>query len=193
MSRISGAGEDVLQGDKSGLAGRYATALYQLAEEQKAVDSVAGELKLLRNLIAESQDLRRLLHHPLLKREDQSRAIQALLNKAQMQDLIKRFLGIVAANRRLSLLPDVIEAFLSMLARARGEVTAEVISAQPLTAEQQTMLAASLQATQGGKVAINAKVDPEILGGLIVKLGSRMIDGSLRTKLNKLQFAMKGI
>lgn len=176
-----------------GLAERYAVALYDLADEQKALDAVAGDLRGLRSLIDESADLRRLIRSPVLARADQGRAMAALAERAGFQPLLRNLLGLLARNRRLFVLPEVIGAYLARLATRRGEVTAEVISAQDLSSAQREALDERLRRAIGGKVAIELRVDPSLLGGLIVKLGSRMVDASLSSKLYRLQLAMKGV
>jgi len=176
-----------------GLAERYAVALYDLADEQKALDPVAGDLRALRALIDDSADLRRLIRSPVLARADQGRAVAALAESAGFQTLLRNLLGLLARNRRLFVLPEVIAAFLARLAERRGEVTAEVISAQDLSQAQRGALDERLRRAVGGKVAIELRVDPSLLGGLIVKLGSRMVDASLSSKLHRLQLVMKGV
>lgn len=175
------------------IAGRYASALFELAEEQKALDQVAEDLRSLRDMIAASPDLRRLVRSPVLSREEQARGVIALAEKAGMADLTRRFLGVVADNRRLFALVDVIEAYLAQLAARRGETTAQVLSAAPLTDRHLESLKESLKAAVGGKVSVDVKVDPELLGGMVVQVGSRLIDSSLRTKLQQLKLAMKGV
>ena len=177
----------------SGLGERYATALYDLADEQKLLDPVADDLRALRGLIDESADLKRLIRSPVLSRTDQGKAIAALAEKAGFQALVRNILGLLAKNRRLFVLPELVEAYLTELAVRRGEVTAEVISAQPLSDAQKQSLDERLRRAVGGKVAIETRVDPSLLGGLIVKLGSRMVDASLSSKLQRLQLAMKGV
>lgn len=177
----------------TGLGARYATALYELADEQKALDAVAGDLRALRQLIDESADLRRLIRSPVLTRAAQGKAIAALAERAGFQALVRNILGLMAKNRRLFVLPDVINAYLSELAARRGEVTAQVISAQALSDAQRAALDERLRRAVGGKVAIETRVDPSLLGGLIIKLGSRMVDASLSSKLHRLQLAMKGV
>lgn len=177
----------------TGLGERYATALYELADEQKALDGVAGDLRTLRGLIDESADLRRMIRSPVLSRAEQGKAIAALAEAAGLQLLVRNILGLLAKNRRLFVLPEVIEAFLAELASRRGEVTAQVVSAQPLSDAQRQSLDERLRRAVGGKVAIETRVDPSLLGGLIVKLGSRMVDASLSSKLQRLQLAMKGV
>lgn len=177
---------------ESGLTGRYAAALFDLADEGKALDAVAGDLVALQKALGESEDLTRLVRSPVLDRDEQWKAMDALLAKMGANALTRKFLGVVTANRRLFALSGIIHAFLAELASRRGEVTADVISAHPLSDAQIKDLEASLKKALGGKVAIAPRVDSSILGGLIVKVGSRMIDSSLRTQLQKLKFAMKG-
>jgi F-type H+-transporting ATPase subunit delta len=176
-----------------GLAGRYAKALFELADEKKSLDAVAADLKSLRTLIADSDDLRRLLRSPVISRIEQARAMEAVLSKAGAGDLVKRFIGLVADNRRLFALPQMIDAYLAELASRRGEVTAEVVSAQPLDDASRQRLAEALKRVAGQRVTVDLRVDPSLIAGLVVKVGSRMIDSSLRTKLNRMQIAMKGI
>ncbi|NNG05507.1 MAG: F0F1 ATP synthase subunit delta [Inquilinus sp.] len=177
----------------SGLASRYATALFELADEAKALDAVAGDLKGLKGLIGESADLRRLVFTPVLGRAEQGRAIAAVLEKAGAGALTRQFIGVVAGNRRLFALPAMIDAYLAELARRRGEVTAEVTAATALSDAQTAALVDGLKKAIGAKVSVDVTVDPSLLGGMIVKVGSRMVDSSLRTKLSKLQLAMKGV
>jgi F-type H+-transporting ATPase subunit delta len=177
----------------TGLGARYATALYELADEQKSLDDVAVDLRALRGLIDESADLRRLIRSPVLTRAEQGKAIAALAERAGFKPLVRNILGLLARNRRLFVLPAVIDAYLAELAARRGEVTAQVIAAQELTEAQRQTLDEKLRRAVGGKVAMELRVDPSLLGGLIVKLGSRMVDASLSSKLQRLQLAMKGI
>lgn len=177
---------------ESGLAGRYAAALFESADEGKVLDAVAEDLVALQNALGESADLMRLVRSPVLDRDEQWKAMAALLEKMGAHDLTTKFLGVVTANRRLFALSGIIRAYLEELASRRGEVTADVVSAHPLSNSQVKALEDSLKKALGGKVAIAPRVDPSILGGLIVKVGSRMIDSSLRTQLQKLKFAMKG-
>ncbi|WP_119462904.1 F0F1 ATP synthase subunit delta [Rhodospirillaceae bacterium SYSU D60014] len=176
-----------------GLAARYAAALFDLADEKKELDSVAADLSALKSMISESEALDRLLRSPVLSREEQGRAMSALLEKAGTGDLVRRFVGLVAENRRLFVLADMIDAYLAQLASRRGEVTAQVTSAHPLSDAQQQAVTEALRRVVGGKVAVDLSVDRSLIGGLIVKVGSRMIDSSLRTKLQRLQIAMKGV
>ncbi|NYZ13612.1 F0F1 ATP synthase subunit delta [Azospirillum sp. RWY-5-1] len=175
----------------SELAARYSTALFDLADENKALDQVASDLTTLKQLLAESADLRRLVRSPVISRADQGRAMAALLDEVAASDLTKRFVGLVAANRRLFVLSGMIDGFLAELARRRGEATAQVTAARPLTDAQIEAVTEALRSVVGNKVAVNVTVDPELIGGMIVRYGSRMIDASVRTKLNKLQLAMK--
>ncbi len=177
----------------TGLSGRYATALFELADEQKALDQVAGDLSSVGAMLDESDDLRRLIRSPVVSKGDQQKAIQALLDAAGISELTRNFIGVVIDNRRLFALPGMIKGYLALLARARGEATAEVVSAKPLTDAQQSAIVESLRKAVGTKVAIEAKVDESLLGGLVVKVGSRMVDTSLKTKLSQLRLAMKGV
>lgn len=177
----------------SGLAGRYAIALYELADEAGSLDRVADDLAALKGMIADSDDLRRLVRSPVIGWEDQQRALDAILDKAGADDLTRRFVGMVAQSRRLFALADMCEAFLAERARRRGEVTAKVTTAAALSDAQSKALGESLKKALGATVTIDASVDPSLLGGMIVQVGSRMVDTSLRTKLNKLQLAMKGV
>lgn len=185
-----------MAGDKtslSGLAGRYASALLDLADEKKALDEVSADLQSLRSMIAESGDLRRLLGSPVITREDQRRAMTAIMDKAGIGQITRNFVLVVARNHRLFALSAMIDAYLAELARRRGEITAEVTSARKLSDAQQAALLDTLRASVGGKVQLALKVDPALIGGLVVKVGSRMIDSSLRSKLQRLQLAMKGV
>lgn len=177
----------------SGLAGRYAVALLDLADEKNELDRVAEDLRGLKAIIADSEDLRRLIRSPLYGREDQAKAMTAILNKAGVSDLTHRFVLVVARNRRLFVLDQMITVYLAELARRRGEIAAQVISASALTDQQHSALLDTLKSTVGAKVRVDVKVDESLIGGLIVKVGSRMIDSSLRSKLQRLQLAMKGV
>jgi F-type H+-transporting ATPase subunit delta len=176
----------------SGLAGRYAVALFELARDQDALDVVAGDLEGLRALLGESADLTRLIKSPVLSREDQERAMGAVAARAGFHDLTRRFLGLLAQKRRLFALPEIIDGYIALLAEHRGEVGAELVSAVPLSEEQVAAVRAQLAAWAGKEVRLVTSVDPALLGGLIVRIGSRMIDASLRTKLHQLELAMKG-
>ncbi|MBA5776966.1 F0F1 ATP synthase subunit delta [Stappia sp. F7233] len=177
----------------SGVASRYATALLDLAEEQKAVAAVEKDLDAFDKLLAESKDLDRLVRSPVFSADEQLKALTSILDKAGMTGLAANFIKLAAKNRRLFAVPGMIAAFRVALAQRRGETTAEVTSAAPLSADQVAALKDALKASTGKTVNISAKVDPDLIGGLIVKIGSRMIDTSLKTKLNSLKFAMKEV
>lgn len=177
----------------TGLAGRYATALYELADEAKALDNVAVDLKTLKALIADSSDLRRLISSPLIPRAQQAKAALALAEKAGLSDISRRFVGTVARNRRLASLTQIIDGYMALLAHHRGEITAQVTSAKPLSQPQADAVGNALRAAVGKKVAVQLNVDPQLLGGIKVKVGSRLIDASLASKLQRLQLAMKGV
>lgn len=177
----------------SGIAGRYATALFELASDAKQVDAVASDLATIKTSMEDCADLARLVRSPLVSRDDQERAILAVLEKLGTSDLVRRFVGTVAQNRRLFALADMIGAFGQLLAAARGEVVAKVISAKKLTVKQMEALTKELKSSIGSDVAIEADVDSSLIGGLVVKVGSRMVDSSIRTKLQNLKFAMKGV
>jgi len=174
------------------LAGRYALALFQLARDGKALDSVAASLATLKAALAESADLRTLTQSPLVGRDAAARAIEAVAGTLGLDSLTSRTLGVLAQNRRLAQIPAVIRAFDTLLSAHKGETRAEITSAFPLTRTQQTALARQLKARIGRDMALDLAVDPAIMGGLIVKMGSQMIDSSIRTRLNKLAHAMKG-
>jgi F-type H+-transporting ATPase subunit delta len=176
-----------------GLATRYAAALFELADDKHQLDTVAADLAALAKMIAESADLKRLINSPVLSRAEQGKGIAAVLKAAGFGDITQKFIGLVAQNRRLFAVPAMIKAFQKLLADKRGLMTAEVTAARPLTAVQQAAVSDAIKRVVGGTVSIDVKVDPSLLGGLIVQVGSRMIDSSLKTKLQKLQFAMKGV
>jgi len=177
----------------AGVAGRYASALFELAEEQRQLAQVEQDLKSFQQLLDESEDLRRLIRSPVFSSDEQGDAITAILERAAIGGLAANFLKLTARNRRLFAVPDIIRAFRAMCARARGEVEADVASAFPLKDGQMQALKEALRATVGKDVQVNLKVDPALLGGLVVKIGSRMIDSSLRTKLNSLKIRMKEV
>jgi len=177
----------------SGVAERYANALFELASDQKSVPAVEADLDRFAGLLTESPDLLRLVRSPVFSSDEQLRAISTILEKDQIGGLVANLVKVAAANRRLFVVPAMIAAFKRMSARARGEVSAEVTSAAPLTEGQSSELKAVLTASLGKNVTLVAHVDPALIGGLIVKVGSRMIDGSLRTKLNSLKLAMKEV
>lgn len=178
----------------SSVAGRYASALFELADNARALDQVADDLRALRKMTADSPELARLMASPVVGRAAQGKALLAVLDAAGIKGLTRSFVGAVAANGRARDLVAMASAFLAELASRRGESTATVTSAVPLTAQQQQQLAEALRQVLGGsKVAIDARVEPEILGGLVVKVGSRLFDSSIRSKLSRLQLAMKGV
>ncbi len=176
-----------------GLAARYASALYDLADETGALDAVAGDLNTLKAMLDHSADFARFIKSPVMSRDDQSKGIAALAAAAQLSPLVQKFLGLVASNRRLFALPDMIRGYLEILAERRGQATADVTSAVPLTDAQIAALSNTLKAPGGKPVAVSTKVDPSILGGLIVRLGSRMVDSSIKSQLQRLKLAMKGV
>ena len=176
-----------------GVPGRYASALFDLAKESGALDKVAGELRTFQGMLDQSPDLQRLVRSPVFSAEDQTRALAAVLAKSGVTGLTANFLGLIAKNRRLFIVSDVIKGYRSLLARHRGEVEAEVTSAVPLSESQLTALRASLKASLGKDVTVSANVEPSLLGGLVVKVGSRMVDSSIKTKLNSLKNAMKEV
>jgi F-type H+-transporting ATPase subunit delta len=182
-----------VQTNVTGLSGRYATALFDLAESASALDQVADDLRQIEAMTAESDDLSRLIRSPAISRADQSAAMQALLEKVGAAELTRNFIGVVASNRRLFVLGDIIKDYLMVLAGRRGEMTADVTSAKPLSDGQQAEIVTALQTSVGGKVSLNSTVDPELLGGLVIKIGSRMVDSSLQTKLQHLKLAMRGV
>jgi F-type H+-transporting ATPase subunit delta len=167
--------------------------LFELAEGADALDQVADDLRQISTMMDESDDLTRMVRSPVIPRADQSAAMQALLEKTEASQLTRNFIGVVASNRRLFALADIIDDYLMVLAGRRGEMTAEVTSAKALTESQQADIEAALQSSVGGKVSINSTVDPDLLGGLVVKIGSRMVDSSLHTKLQHLKLAMRGV
>jgi len=175
----------------SGLAGRYATALYELAEADKQLDTVAQDLSAISDMVADSDDLSRLIRSPVIARDDQIAAMDAILTEAGVSELTKRFIGVVAQNRRLFALTGMIKQFQGILARRRGELTAEVTTAQALTDAQRQAIEDGLKKAMGTKVAVDARVDEDLLGGLMVKVGSRMIDSTIKTKLQQLRLSMR--
>ena len=177
----------------SGLAERYAAALFDLADERRILDEVATNLRELRAMLYASSEFLRLIRSPILSREQQAKAIGVLAERAGLSPLVRDFLAVVARNRRLFAVPAMIEAFLAKLAVRRGEVTAEVFAAQPLSKAQLAALNEQLRRSIGSRVSVDVRVDPGLIGGLVVKLGSRMVDGSIKSKLQRLQLAMKSI
>jgi len=179
-------------GIRASLAGRYASALFDLARDQKQIDSVGRSLEALNQALADSKDLSELVDSPLVSREEANRAFGALAPQLGLDPITANFLGVLARNGRKNQLRPVIRAFRRLAADHRGETTADVVTARPLNDDQLAQLRTQLRARAGRDVTIDAQVDPTILGGIVVKLGSQMIDASIRTKLNRLAQAMKG-
>jgi F-type H+-transporting ATPase subunit delta len=177
----------------SGMAGRYATALFELALDNNAVDAVRADLERFDALVAESEDLRRLVRSPVFAADAQTKALGAVLDKVGIGGLTAQFLKVVTANRRLFAVRDMIRAYRSLVARHHGEVSAQVTVAEPLSDAHRAAITDALKSVTGKDVGLDVKVDPAIIGGLVVKLGSRMVDSSLRTKLNSIKHAMKEV
>jgi F-type H+-transporting ATPase subunit delta len=177
----------------SGVAGRYATALFELAREGKALDQVEADVTALEAALAESADLRDMLASPVFTREDQGNAIAAIAAKMGLGPIVANTLGLMAQNRRLFVVPGVVAQLKALIAAERGEVTAEVRSAKPLTKAQSEALSAKLKASVGREVKLDVTVDESLIGGLVVKVGSRMIDTSIRAKLARLQNVMREV
>ena len=177
----------------SGVAGRYATALFELALEQQALDQVAVDLDRFNEALDAFDDLLRLVKSPVFSAEEQGRALAAILKELKIEGLTRNFLLLAAKNRRLFATPDMIRAFRAILARHRGEMSATVTAAAKLTESQVTALRQALKAALGKEIMLEERVDAGLLGGLVVKVGSRMVDTSLRTKLNSLKVAMKEV
>ncbi|HEX3502011.1 MAG TPA: F0F1 ATP synthase subunit delta [Xanthobacteraceae bacterium] len=175
----------------SGMAGRYATALFDLAKEVNAIDAVQADLARFDALVVESADLLRLVRSLAFSTDEQLKALTAVLDRAGIGGLAGNFLKLVTTNRRLFAVRDMIKAFGELVAQHKGEATAQVTVAEQLKDEHVQSLRSALKAVSGKNVSLDIKVDPAIIGGLIVKLGSRMVDSSLRTKLNAIKHAMK--
>lgn len=176
----------------SGIAGRYALAVFELAQEEKAVDKVVRDFAALKAMISESADLSRLVRAPVFSRDDQAKGMNAVLAQMGAAPLTTRFVLLLCAKRRLFILSDAIRDFEILVAQQRGEIDAEVTSARPLTDGQAADLKRVLKEKLGREPRLVTRIDPSLLGGLIVKIGSRMIDSSLRTKLNGIRAAMRG-
>jgi F-type H+-transporting ATPase subunit delta len=183
---------DISGGIQASLAGRYATALFELARDERQLEAVGTSLAALEDGLRQSDALRELTTSPLIGREDALKAVKAVAASMGLDPISANFLGVLAQNRRLSQLPSVIRFFNLLAAAHRGETTAEVVSARPLDDDQVAALRSSLKSRVGRDVTVDLTVDPTILGGLVVKIGSQQIDGSIRTKLNTLASAMKG-
>lgn len=179
-------------GISASIAGRYATALFGLAQEKKAISKVEDSLAKIKQALAESDALKQLTSNQAISRNEAKSAVAAVAKKMKLDALTANTLGVLAENRRLDQIKSVAEAFAILAAEQRGELTAEVTSARKLTAAQTKALAAKLKDSMGSDVAINSHVDPSILGGLTIKVGSQMIDNSIKTRLNSLATAMKG-
>jgi len=177
---------------EGGLAGRYANAVFELAQEQKAVDAVSADLASLRRAMETSSDLTRLVRSPVFSAETQAKALKAVLEKMDAQALTIKFVLLLAHKRRLFVLTQIIKQYEHLVARSRGETEAEVTAARALNDAELNELRAALKAKLGKEPRLHAKVDPTLLGGLIVKVGSRMIDSSIRTKLAGIRAAMRG-
>ena len=176
----------------TGLTGRYASALFDLAEENNVLDDVAKDLALLQELIDESDDLSRMIKSPIISRDEQTRSMMAILDKGKFSDLTKKFVGLISSNRRLFAVRGIIDDYLTILSSKRGEITADVVSAVPLSKDQEGKLLEKLDSIVTGEVSLRLNVDPGLLGGLVVKIGSRMVDSSISSKLQRLRLAMRG-
>ena len=179
-------------GIQASLSGRYATALFELARDSKTIATVEASLGTVRDALAESADFKVLTISPLIARKDAAKAVAAVAKVLKLDATTTSFLGVLAENRRLAQLPAIIKSFRALAANFRGETTAEVTSAHPLTAAQVTELKQQLRTRIGRDVSVDLAVDSSLLGGLVVKIGSQMIDSSIKTRLNTLAQAMKG-
>jgi len=175
----------------SGVSGRYATALFELARDENSIDAVKADLDRFAAMLDESADLKRLVRSPVFAAETQLKALSAVLEKAEITGVSANFLKVLAANRRLFAVSEVIRAFNALVAKFKGEATADVTVAETLSDKNLEALKAALKSVTGKDVTLDVKVDPSIIGGLVLKLGSRMVDSSLRTKLNSIKNAMK--
>jgi F-type H+-transporting ATPase subunit delta len=175
----------------SGVSGRYATALFELARDERAIDAVVADLDGFEAMLADSADLQRLVRSPVFSAGEQSRALGAVLDESGISGIAANFLKVLTANRRLFAVHHVIRAFRVLVAKFKGEATADVTVAEKLTDKNLDALKTALKSVTGKDVALIVNVDPSIIGGLVVKLGSRMVDSSLRTKLNSIKHAMK--
>ena len=179
-------------GIQASLSGRYATALFELARDSKTLPAVEASLATVRAALDESADFKALTSSPLISRANAGKAIAAVAKSLKLDTTTANFLGVLAENRRLGQLGAIIRAFRALAASHRGETTAEVVSAHPLSAAQVTELKQQLRTRLGRDVSVDLSVDPSLLGGLVVKIGSQMIDSSIKTRLNSLAHAMKG-
>ncbi len=176
-----------------GLSGRYATALFELARERGELEAIERDLAVLERLLEESAPLGQIVRSPVMTRAAQAAAMVRLAESAGLADLTARFLGVLASNRRLAALGDIIRDFSRLMAVHRGEVRAAVIAARPLDTKRVEALKAKLRTIVGRAVTVDTTVDESLIGGLVVRIGSRMIDGSIATKLARLERAMKGM
>lgn len=183
---------DNSSGITASLQGRYASALFDLASENATVSAVEEDLDKLGEALRSSDDFSALIRNPRISRDQADRAMGKIAETLGLSELTRNFVGVLAANRRLSVLPEIVKAFAQIAAASRGEATAEVTSAHPLDEAQIEALRQKLEARQGRNVKVRASVDPELLGGLVVTIGSTRIDSSIRTRLNSLAHAMKG-
>ena len=177
----------------TGIAGRYAQAVFDLAREENLLPAIGDDIDRLEQALRESADLRSLIASPIYSREEQGAAIGAVAQAMGLSPVMRNVLGLMAQKRRLFVLPQLIEVLRTRMSEARGEVAAEVVSAQPLSAEQQARLTQTLSAKAGKAVRLQSRVDPSLIGGLVVRLGSRMIDTSIRAQLGRLQNMMKEV
>jgi F-type H+-transporting ATPase subunit delta len=183
---------EISAGIQASLAGRYASALFDLASEGGNVSAVESDLEKLGSALTDSRELAELIRNPQISRTDAAKAVSAIASLLGLDGLTTKFLGVLADNRRLGALPGMIRAFAAIAAAQRGEVTADVASARPLSDAQVASLQEKLKAREGRTVKIRTSVDPDLLGGLVVTIGSKRIDSSIRTRLNSLAHAMKG-
>jgi F-type H+-transporting ATPase subunit delta len=179
-------------GIQASLSGRYATALFQLARDSQALPQVEASLGTVSAALAESADFAALVSSPLVSRTDATKAVAAVATLLKLDATSANFLGVLAQNRRLGKLPAIIKSFRQLAANHRGETSAQVVSAHPLTTDQLSALKQQLRARVGRDVSVDLSVDPTLLGGLVVRIGSQMIDSSIKTRLNTLAHAMKG-
>jgi F-type H+-transporting ATPase subunit delta len=179
-------------GIRASLAGRYASALFDLARDQRQIEAVGNSLEALGQALVDSKDFAELISSPLVSRDEAGRSFAALAPQLRLDPITTNFVGVLAKNGRKNQLRNVIRAFRRLAADHRGETTAEIVTARPLNDDQLAALKAQLRTRAGRDVNVDATVDPTILGGIVVKLGSQQIDASIRTKLNRLAQAMKG-
>jgi F-type H+-transporting ATPase subunit delta len=177
----------------SGVAGRYATALFELASEANAIDAVSADLEAFSAMLRGSADLTRLIESPAFSADDQASAVKAVLAQAGISGLSANFIGLVASKRRLFALPGMIAGFRKLVAEARGIVSAQVTLAEQPSPQRIDEIRAALKGVAGKDVDVAIKIDPSLIGGLVVKMGSRMVDASLKTKLNSIRLAMKEV